>query len=319
MPCVLADQICAVCVTFNPDDAALACLRSQIEFTARLVIVDNGSNAPGLERIRGLASAKVTLLENRENLGVAAALNQGIRQAAALGFRWFLLFDQDTSLFSTSVGDMAKVLADATAELGPRLGLLGANYFHVFADGSVCPAEVNFRDGRTWETKDAVITSGTIIGLESFEVIGPFREDYFIDHLDIEYCLRARRKGFVVACSVAPLILHRLGMFCYRRTWTLRGFRERVNLCSPLRRYYFDRNLHFLAREYQRDFPESIASLRRTGRRRRRQALQYEGHFFRNLAAMYLAGRDGKSVPSWSPEPGRDAGCKRVNLQIPPA
>lgn len=286
--------VCAIVVTYNPDAASLECVRGIIEAAAHTVIIDNRSAESCTGQLRKLTSARVTLVENPANTGVAAALNQGIRTAAALGYRWFLLFDQDTKIFSTTITDLVAALNECRADLGPKLGLLGSNFFHGFVDGCTEEAKVPFCPGKRWLAMDMVITSGTIMGLESFEAIGPFREELFIDHVDHEYCLRAQHNGFTVARTVWPLMVHRLGLLGNRRPWLAFGGRKMVSMYSPLRRYYQIRNLIMLTREYEKEFPASIALLRKWTRREATRALKYEGSFFRNLISILLAVRHGR-------------------------
>ena len=42
---------------------------------------------------------------------------------------------------------------------------------------------------------DYVITSGSIITIAAYKEIGPFNNEMFIDFIDIEWCLRARKKN----------------------------------------------------------------------------------------------------------------------------
>src|SRR5580658_3283191 len=84
-------RICAVVVTYNPDDSSVACLRSIVAECVHTIIVDNCSDERCRVELRRLRTANVTLLENSANSGVAAGFNLGIRTAASLNYRWFLL------------------------------------------------------------------------------------------------------------------------------------------------------------------------------------------------------------------------------------
>lgn len=291
---VAPGDVCAVVITYHPDASSLECIREVVNAAARTVIIDNRSVESCRQPLRELASPRVTLVENPDNVGVAAALNQGMRTAADLGHRWCLLFDQDTKILPTTLADLLEALNECRAELGPKFGLLGSNYFLGLADGTVDEASVPFRPGQRWLAKETVITSGTIIGLDSFEAIGPFREEFFIDHVDHEYCLRAQHKGFVVARTVWPVMVHRLGLLGNRRPWLAFGAKKMVSMYSPLRHYYQIRNLVVLAREYDKEFPAVISRLRQWIRREMRRSLKYEGRFLRNLIAVVLAKRHGR-------------------------
>jgi rhamnosyltransferase len=286
--------VCAVVITYNPDASSLECVGDILKAAAHTVIIDNRSGETCRQKLRELASPRVTLVENPDNAGVAAALNQGIRTAADLGYRWFLLFDQDTTIFSTTINELVGILNECLAGLGPKFGLLGTNFFHRLGDGTIEEAKVPFCPGQRWLAKEACITSGTILSLDGFAAIGPFREEFFIDHVDHEYCLRAQHKGFVVARTVWPLMVHRLGLLDKRRSWMSFGSNKTVTMYSPLRHYYQIRNAIILAREYEKEFPATIGLVRKTNRREMRRALKYEGQFFRNLMSIILALRDGR-------------------------
>src|SRR5215207_6558667 len=58
---------------------------------------------------------------------------------------------------------------------------------------------------------DFVISSGAMIVLEAAQSVGRFREDYFIDVIDIEWCLRAWHAGWSVWLARDLQMVHRLG------------------------------------------------------------------------------------------------------------
>jgi rhamnosyltransferase len=54
-------------------------------------------------------------------------------------------------------------------------------------------------------------TSGSLISIEAFREIGPFREDYFIDGIDLEWCFRAWSKGYSCWLSTDTTMEHTVG------------------------------------------------------------------------------------------------------------
>ncbi|MDE2021294.1 MAG: glycosyltransferase [Patescibacteria group bacterium] len=286
--------ICAIVITYNPDNASLDCIQTIAAAAVHTVIVDNRSSEPCVQKLRELSSEKVSLVENTSNTGVAAGLNLGIRTGAGKGYSWFLLFDQDTRIFPNTIQNLVQIHADCFSALGPKLGLLGCGYHNKLHDGTVVDAAVPLSEGRLWLAKEFIITSGTLLSLEIFKTIGPFREDFFVDHVDHDYCLRARRKGFILACTTLPLMIHRLGILRTKRLWPVFGPKKVLSFYSPLRRYYQLRNFLFLARDYGDEFPQSIHFIRDLVRREIRLALKYDDHFLRNLTAVILAVRHSK-------------------------
>ena len=85
------------------------------------------------------------------------------------------------------------------------------------------------------------------MSLTAYDKIGPFREDFFIDSVDHEYCLRAHHKGFKIIFVLKPLFYHAMG---YKVKVNFLGFKVTVSNYSHSRRYYIARNRLILTREY---------------------------------------------------------------------
>jgi rhamnosyltransferase len=288
-------DVCAIIITYNPDDFSLQSIRTILDEAAHTVILDNGSCEQAVQKLRPLRSEKVTLVENAANAGVAGGLNLGIQAAADKGYQWFLLFDHDTRIFPATIPSLIDVYKNCFSELGPKLGLLGSNYHQFWMkEGQTTPGCVPLCHGKQWTTEELIVTSGTLLSLQNFKAIGPFREDFFIDHVDHEYQLRAMHRGFAVARTALPLTVHRLGMLCKRRPLLACGQKKTLSFYPPLRRYYQIRNYNVLAREYKNEFPGIIGYIRRSIRRETLRALKYEGCFCRNLSSVLLALRDSR-------------------------
>jgi rhamnosyltransferase len=56
-----------------------------------------------------------------------------------------------------------------------------------------------------------VITSGSLFDLKVWHNLGGFSADLFLDLVDTDYCLRARRAGHDIAASHAAHLLHHRG------------------------------------------------------------------------------------------------------------
>jgi GT2 family glycosyltransferase len=71
----MSANVAAVIVTYNSGREIGACLRA-LHGVGEIVVVDNASSDDTCERAE---EAAVQLIRNSENLGFAAAVNQGIR------------------------------------------------------------------------------------------------------------------------------------------------------------------------------------------------------------------------------------------------
>jgi rhamnosyltransferase len=92
-----------------------------------------------------------------------------------------------------------------------------------------------------------VITSGSLVSLRAYRQLGGFRDEFFMDCVDVEYCLRARAGGFRVLRVSKQLMEHSIGQLTeHRLLWKETGTSNH----SPMRRYYMMRNSLILAREY---------------------------------------------------------------------
>ena len=90
-------DVCALYVTFHPDDGFAGRISSVKASVGKVLLVDNGSNSESLAMLRRLEDdPNVVLLPSDTNTGVAAAYNRGAAWARDHGFRWVVLLDQDT-------------------------------------------------------------------------------------------------------------------------------------------------------------------------------------------------------------------------------
>ncbi len=245
-------NICAIVVTYHPDEDLAARVQSIAAQVGGVVIVDNGSGEGTQERLRGMAlSCAYHYILNADNRGIAAALNQGIAWAQAQNYAWALTFDQDSRVsegFTALLSEIYEQYPDKE-----HLAILGANYTHAGQNLSGYPAsDLTYGSGPGWYEVVMAITSGSLLSLSAYTQIGPFADALFIDHVDTEYCLRARAKGFHILVTAAPLMEHTVGQltprgFLGRQVWTFNY--------SPLRWYYRTRNHIYLLRRYLRQEP----------------------------------------------------------------
>jgi len=242
----LERNICGIVVTFHPTFEHLDNLMKVRAQVGRLVVVDNGSSSDGLAGFRAASlAADFYLIANGENLGVAAALNIGVRWAESLGCDWVICFDQDSTVSDGLVGTMLAAF-DADVDRG-RVGTLAPMYIDRLS-GHEMPLERS-RNGEIL----TVSTSGSMIPTSVFSRCGHFREDFFIDQIDYEFCLRIIAAGYrIVQCNEARLV-HSLGE---RKSYDV-GSKHLLTSThhSARRRYYITRNRVALFRLYWKKFP----------------------------------------------------------------
>jgi rhamnosyltransferase len=99
------------------------------------------------------------------------------------------------------------------------------------------------------------ITSGSLISLEAWRAVGGYRDDFFIDMVDADFCLRLSKSGYraVLACQAA--IDHAIGA---PRRHRLLGIWVTSSHHPAWRRYYISRNRVFVWRSHWRHAPAFV-------------------------------------------------------------
>jgi rhamnosyltransferase len=190
-------SVVAVVVTFHPDidrlRSVLAALQGQTE---GLVVVDNASGNRSL--LRGLLPPGVVWIPNDRNVGLAAGLNQGFARARER-FRpdWILAVDQDTILFPGYTRRLLEAIADRPDR--DRVGIVSGY------ESEPAPREA----GRIRESR-YLYTSGSLIRAALFPA-ARFREEFFVDQVDLDFCFQVRRAGFRLLSLRERLKDHPLG------------------------------------------------------------------------------------------------------------
>jgi rhamnosyltransferase len=244
-------SVCAVVVTYHPDAAVLdnlAAIRPQVQ---GLVVVDNGSSEVKLKRLRlGALELEFTLIENGDNLGIATALNIGVKWAQSEGYTWVALFDQDSTAPPAFIDTMRR--AYDTNRRGDRAALLVPRYIDSRLGH---PLPVNYAGNGSLQV---AMTSGSLMPVAIFSQEGWFEESLFIDGVDYEYCLRLRSRGYSVEECTEAVLLHAPADFTECRLNGSRLFL--TSNYSAERRYYRDRNKIWMMRKYCTRYPAFFLS-----------------------------------------------------------
>ncbi|MEO5797743.1 MAG: glycosyltransferase family 2 protein [Rhodoferax sp.] len=243
-------MIVSITICYRPD---LSALRRQLDHlhgqVNTMLVINNGESPIGLAELCG--ELKVSLTSLGSNKGIAHAQNIGIQQAIHLGAQMVLLMDQDSEPQPGMVCHLSAALRafPRAAAAGPcvqDMRNLKRSYF--LTDTRAHPQTWMPAPGIAHQTIEAayLIASGSLLQVRALAGIGPMRDDWFIDHIDTEWCLRARAKGWQMIGVADACLGHRLG----EKMTTVWWLRERqVPHHSPLRHYYMFRNTILLVRE----------------------------------------------------------------------
>ena len=249
-------SICAVVVSYHPAAELIENMAALLEQVDEVVIVDNGSGEDAKELLERLGGhPKVNVIYNRENLGIAAALNIGVRHAKAAGHQWVATFDQDSKVTPDMIETMLQVYdtypqKEKVASLSPRYENQSTGQI------STSRSKPLREDGLPYAEVLVVMTSGNLLKLSVFDMVGYFNEALFIDHVDTEFCLRCAAYGYKILEVNDAILLHCIGFPAQHRIlWKVKTTTNH----SSLRRYYVARNSIYIYKRFILDFPAWVA------------------------------------------------------------
>lgn len=241
--------VAAVIVAYYPDAQRIKALvdRLRSELLGTIYIVDNTPAEHGIT-FDTLVSG-VEHMRLGSNTGIARAQNVGIEAALRAGHTHVMLFDQDSEPLPGMVAALLAV-ERAMIEAGHRVAAVGPSFRD--RKSLVEAHAVRYRwwgvqkhklsRGSQGVKTDSIIASGSLIRREVLLAVGGMIEALFIDWVDIEWSLRAKRMGYT--CFIAPQLVmsHSVG------DKAVRIVGRHFNLHSSFRQYYIVRNAFLMMR-----------------------------------------------------------------------
>lgn len=233
-------KIAGVVILYNPGKVLTGNINSYLNFINHLFVIDNSTNRnlSLLETV--INSDKVSYHFNDSNLGIASALNLAIERALSAGYSYLLTMDQDSKFEGDSLNKLLSSIKN-----DKNIGIYSPFHRNKFFTNP--PVEY------TVEDVSDVMTSGNILNLTVVDNIGKFAEDFFIDYVDIEYCLRLRKNGYKILRINNSILNHNEANLSRKVFFGKTVYPPNH---SALRWYYKIRNFHYLRQEYSNDFPE---------------------------------------------------------------
>jgi rhamnosyltransferase len=245
----MSEQICAVIITYFPELHSLRKLLQRLKGqVSQVVIIDNSEQSYSQDAFYDFETF-VVVVHNHKNNGVAAAQNQGIIWAKNHFFTHVLLLDQDSLPETHMVRELVQVEKSRLSQ-GMPVAAVGPNIL----DRLTHIPEPLVQIKKLWIKKkycdqlttcrkvDCLISSGCLIRLAALPSIGFMDETFFIDLVDVEWCLRSKKKGFHLYVACLAELHHAIGT-------KQKIFRQKnITKHQPERLYYQYRNYLLLAR-----------------------------------------------------------------------
>ena len=219
----------------------------------KILIVDNDSQDESFEKLR-IRYPQIPIVQTGKNLGYAGGNNIGIHIAVKEGAQYIGILNNDIRAEEDVVSKMVTAFAQ-----DDKLGMIGPAICEWNSDIiQSAGASINFFTGNSilyhkgesyLEIEKSNIIYGNYLGGAALffrpsilDAIGNIPECYFMFFEETEWCVKAVKSGYLVACDLDARIWHKES--------------AAVNKISNMKRYYLDRNrILFIkrnARLYQR-------------------------------------------------------------------
>lgn len=214
------NKIFIIVLHFGDEAVTNQCLKSifntRLDFE-QLIIVDNSRNFILSEDLKN--KNKIKIIQNKENLGFAGGVNVGIKIALSDNANYILLLNNDTFVkedflkkligFSNQF-ENAGIVAPAIKfkKNGKVIYDIGGKINKLF--GRTTHEEVHRIQNKNEKIVDYVSGCCMLIKNDAFKNIGLFDERFFLYYEDVDFCLRAKDRGFLTYVVPGVYIEHEL-------------------------------------------------------------------------------------------------------------
>lgn len=228
-----------IVITYNPDEQFFERL---LDKQYPYLVVDN-SEEPQDKFIAELNKRNIPSIINNQNRGIATALNQGCQYAMDNGYEWAITMDQDSELTTEIIEGITNFAEhyehpDKLAVVSPR---------HVIQSGKIAGLPSALKNDISEDIFG--MTSGNLVNLNIWKDLGQFRDDFFIDLVDIEYYCRALLNNYRVLTLNKLHMQHNLGNATFFSHF---GIRFNILHHNYIRKYYQIRNTLTVRKLYKK-------------------------------------------------------------------
>jgi GT2 family glycosyltransferase len=248
-------KVGVVTVTYNSRgviDGFLMSLLQQTYSNFALYIIDNASTDETLDRVLEYVDARIVVISNEKNLGVAEGNNQGIKAALAADCAAVLLINNDTEFESTLLKTLVEGLTGYACDMiAPKILFHDNQKIIWCAGGGFRPWRgymgIHYGIGQIDRGQFDVArkvehapTCCLLVQENVFARIGFMDSRYFVYTDDTDFCFRAARAGLKLFYLPSARLLHKAS--------SLTGGAESdfaVRYCTRNHIYFVFKNLGF--------------------------------------------------------------------------
>ncbi len=218
-------------------------------------VIDNASSDGTQAYLEQHYSSLVKVLQTGSNLGGSGGFSYGLEVVSKLEYDYIWLLDDDVRLEPLALSALVTTLQNYQ-----EVGLVGSQIRKLqepntiqevgsFINSAKAHLKTNYSNysnisteeilkGRPYISVDVCAAASLLVRQETVQQIGVF-EDYFLHFDDVEWCLRAKQGGWIIAANPASIVWHHSPDF----------------KCRPWVNYYDERNLCYC---WQKHRPELV-------------------------------------------------------------
>ncbi|MEJ7822081.1 MAG: glycosyltransferase [Chitinophagaceae bacterium] len=233
-------KIAAVVILYHPSIDLISNIQSYYNYVDVLFVFDN-SETKSFEQDRFSTLSKIQYYKDFQNQGIASRLNTACELSIKGDYQWLLTMDQDTSFSEEAIKNYLQCFENFQGK--DKVAGFGTNF-----------KKEKVTSIATSQSKNVhrLITSGMLLNLSLYEKIGGFDEALFIDLVDNEYCIAAKKLGYSLIEFSDIYITHNLGKQVHRSSIkSLFLIKKKKNIHTPLRCYYMYRNMLYIKEKYK--------------------------------------------------------------------
>lgn len=233
-------KILAGIVLFNPDIKRLECnINTIINQVDKVLLIDN--NSKNIDEIKALCfnNDKISIICNKENYGIAKALNQILNYSYENNFDWFLTLDQDSVSNSELISKYKEFMS-----VEKNIAVITCEY----EDLNVELPKYNFGKN-DYILVDFCITSGSLNNTFAIKENCCFDDEMFIDMVDYDYCTSLIENNLKIIKINFKGFYHEVGKSVKKKIL----FKDEIVFNhSPFRTYYITRNSFYYIKKHKK-------------------------------------------------------------------
>ncbi|PSV46783.1 hypothetical protein [Photobacterium indicum] len=217
-------KTCAAVTLYHPSKEELERLKEYLLFFPIILVVDNTPEDTNLECF--FNDERLKLISKGANIGLSKSLNLICETSSKLGYDYCCVLDQDSTLSLDAISEIHRLIS---INVISNAAIVSPTIVYEFKNSKIAKSNEEYR------AVDWVITSGSFINIAIFINSNGFDENYFIDRIEYDYCMEARKNGFDIIQVSNAFLFQKLGSSEER--FGIKFFQH-----SPLRNYYQFRN-----------------------------------------------------------------------------